>query len=467
MTQVNIISGVYTDSGADYRAAYPVNFYVVPEETGLSKAYLRPADGIAAWGVGKGVDRGAIGWNGACYRVQGSTLVSIDSAGVVSSLGGVGGSGPVTMDYSFDNLIIQSGISLFYYNKTAGLRQVTDDDLIKCISARWFAGYTVFTDGEYVAVTELNDPMAVNPLKYGSSEADPDKITGLERIRNELYVLNRNTIEVFQNIGGNGFPFQRVDGAQLMRGNLGSRTYCIFDEKLAFVGGARNEAVGVYVAVPGEAKISTREIDKILAGYSESVLSACTVEARIFDDQKLLYIHLPDKTLLYDLMASQRAGQHIWTILSSGLADFAQYRGINFVYAYGKWICGDPASSSFGYLDSSVSTHYGAVIGWWLNTQILWNNSAGAIVHRLELIGSTGRTAFGTDPTIWTSYSIDGIQYSQERPIKAGKWGETSKRLVWMQQGYMRQIRTQRFRGNSDSHISFSRLDAEIEGLNV
>lgn len=467
MTQVNIISGVYTDSGADYRASYPVNFYVVPEETGLSKAYLRPADGIAAWGTGKGNDRGAIVWNGVCYRVQGSSLVSIDSAGVVATLGGVGGTGLVTLDYSFDNLIIQSGTSLYYYNKTQGMRQVTDDDLIKCISARWFAGYTVFTDGDYVAVTELNDPLAVNPLKYGSSEADPDKATGLERIRNELYVLNRNTIEVMQNVGGNGFPFQRVDGAQLMRGNLGSRTYCIFDEKLAFMGGARNEAIGVYIAVPGEAKISTREIDKILEGYSEETLAACLVEARIFADQKLLYIHLSDKTLVYDLMASQKANQHIWTILSSGLADFSQYRGSSFVYCYGKWICGDRSSSAFGYLDQSISTHYGQTVGWWFNTQLLWNDSRGAIVHRLELVGATGRTAFGVDPTVWTSYSIDGVQYSQERPLKAGKFGETSKRLVWLQQGYMRQLRTQRFRGNSDSHISFSRLDAEIEGLNV
>jgi hypothetical protein len=43
----------------------------------------------------------------------------------------------------------------------------------------------------------LNDPTAVDPLKYGSSEADPDPILAIRKIRNEVYALNRHTVEVF------------------------------------------------------------------------------------------------------------------------------------------------------------------------------------------------------------------------------------------------------------------------------
>ncbi len=49
--------------------------------------------------------------------------------------------------------------------------------------------------------------------------------------------------------------------------------------------------------------------------------------------------------------------------------------------------------------------------------------------------------------------------------IRAGTIGNTKKRLAWFQQGNMRNWRIQRFRGDSDSHIAFARLEAQIEGL--
>jgi hypothetical protein len=37
--------------------------------------------------------------------------------------------------------------------------------------------------------------------------------------------------------------------------------------------------------------------------------------------------------------------------------------------------------------------------------------------------------------------------------------------LAWFQQGHMRNWRIQRFRGNSDAHVSYVRLEAQIEAL--
>ena len=76
----------------------------------------------------------------------------------------------------------------------------------------------MLTDGEFLIVTELNDPFSVSPLKYGSSEADPDPVKAILKLRNEPYALNRYTIEVFDNVGGEGFPFQRIEGAQTQTG---------------------------------------------------------------------------------------------------------------------------------------------------------------------------------------------------------------------------------------------------------
>ena len=95
----------------------------------------------------------------------------------------------------------------------------------------------------------MNDPFSVNPLKYGSSEIDPDPVVGLVSMRNEIYAINRNTIEVFRNIGGDLFPFQRVTGAQIERGAVGTHCAVAYLGRIAFMGGNRNEAVSVRMGI--------------------------------------------------------------------------------------------------------------------------------------------------------------------------------------------------------------------------
>jgi len=118
-----------------------------------------------------------------------------------------------------------------------------------------------------------------------------------------------------------------------------------------------------------------------------------------------------------------------------------------------------------GYLVDNISTHWGQKVRWEFGTLIAYNEGNGAVFHRLELVTLTGRVALGIDPIITTSYSLDGVSWSQDRPLRIGAIGNTKKRLAWFQQGNMRQWRIQRFRGDSDSHLSFARLEAQIEGL--
>lgn len=470
--QVGILNGIFADEVPDFRASYPVNMVPVPKEQGISKGYLKPADGIVANGTGPGIDRGGINWSGVCYRVMGTKLVSIDSAGTVTTLGDVGAptvgySDQCTLDYSFTQLAIASGGRLYYWNG-ATLTQVTDPDLGYVIDFIWIDGYFMFTDGENIGVTELNNPLAVDPFKYGSSEVDPDPVNGLLKLQNEAYALNRNTIEVFNNIGGDVFPFQRIDGAQIEKGSVGTHTACTFGEVMAFMGGGRNEAIGVYLGQHSQAtKISTREIDIILQEFTEEQLSLCVVEEKVDKAHRTLLIHLPDRTLAYDFSASQVLQTPVWYVLTTAIVGFSQYRARNLVRCYDRWLVGDPESFSVGYLDENLSTHYGESVRWEFGTTIIYNDGLGAIFHQLELVALPGRVPLGVDPTISTSYSVDGETWSVPRFISAGKQGQRTKRLVWFQQGPMGNWRVQRFQGDSDAHLAFARLEAQLEPLAV
>jgi hypothetical protein len=467
MTQIPILSGIYTDNGPDFRTSYPVNMIPVPKSNGISEGFLRPADGLVANGTGPGVDRGGINWNGVCYRVMGSKLVIVSSTGAITILGDVGNNGQlVTMDYSFDRLAIASNEDLFYWSPSLGLVQVTDPDLGIVLDVVWVDGYFMTTDGEFLIVTELSDPTQVNPLKYGSSEIDPDPVVALLKLRNEIYALNRNTIEVYDNVGGDLFPFQRIDGAQIEKGVVGTHACCVYLESIAFLGSGFNEAPGVYLGGNAKTnKISTQEIDQILLQFTEAQLSTVKLEARNDKAHEHLYIHLPDRTIVFDAAATQDLGQPVWFVLTSSLVGLSKYRAQNLVYCYDKWLVGDPTNTSVGYMVSNISSHYGQKVRWEFGTTIVYNEGRGAIIQNLELVGLTGSAAYGVEPTINTSYSTDGQTYSQQKFINAGKTGQRAKRLVWFQQGWMRNWRIQRFQGTSDAHMSFARLEAAIEPL--
>ena len=135
------------------------------------------------------------------------------------------------------------------------------------------------------------------------------------------------------------------------------------------------------------------------------------------------------------------------------------------VYAYDKWLVGDPQSSNIGYLVQNTGHHWGQQVRWEFGTLIVYNESNGAIFNELELVSLTGSIALGKNPQISTSYSLDGKSFSQEKFISVGTIGNTKKRLAWFQQGHMRNWRIQRFRGDSDAHVSYVRLEAQIEPL--
>ena len=128
---------------------------------------------------------------------------------------------------------------------------MTDVDLGYVLDVVWIAGYFMTTDGANLIVTDLNDLFSVNPLKYGSSEVLPDPINSLLVIRNEVYAVNRYSVEVFQNVGGSLFPFRRIDGAMIPKGSIARDASCYFLDSFAFIGGGQNEGLSVWLGTMG------------------------------------------------------------------------------------------------------------------------------------------------------------------------------------------------------------------------
>lgn len=464
MTAVPILAGVYADSQANLFQSYPINLEPQFVDSGISKGYLRSAPGVAALAIGPGADRGSINWNGICYRVMGTRLISVDLYGTVKDLGHIAGGGPVAMDLSFTLLGIVGGGNLYYWDGSA-LTQVTDPDLGSPIDMLWVDGYFFMTDGRFLIVTELNDPYSIDPLKYGSSEEDPDPITGLMKVRGEVYAVNLTTIENFQNIGGLGFPFTRNSGGLIPKGAVGTKTKSYISQTFAFVGQARNEKPSVYLAGAGQAtSVSTPQIDHELGALTPGELAGVEMETRVEENQERLLIHLPNRTLVYSVNLSASAQTPIWYYVAGGVLGDQPYPCRHLCLLDGVWIGGD-ALGRIGTLDNAIQTQYGIVQGWQFDTLLIYNGTRGGIIKALELVGLPGRGPFGVQPTAFLSMTFDGQSFGQERAISMGNFGQRGKRVQWRPKVHFWNYVGLRFRGSATAVASFAGLEADIEGL--
>lgn len=456
-----LLSGITADGTAEFKTSYPINLEVVPVDNKIAKAQFRMAAGATSFATGPGTDRGGIEWNGALLRVMGTKLVNIAAGGAITELGDVGGSGPVALAYSFDRLAIRSGEKLFYWTGSA-LSQVADPDLGPVKDLIWIDGYFLTTDGTSVVVTELKDPTQVHPMKYGSAEEDPDAITGLIKVRNEAYVLGRHSIQVLRNVGGGGFPFQTVRGATIPIGCVSPTAKCLFADSFAFVGSARGEALGIYVAGSGTAsKISDRAIDDELAAVGDP--SGIILENRSWRGERRLLIHLPGKTLQFQANASRDLEAPVWTVLHSGRGE--TYRLRNAVLAHGKIFVGDTQSAAIGELTEKVSTHFGEPAEYGFDVGLLYGDGKSFLLKSVELIGLPGRAPAGVEGRIFMSMTRDGETFSVERPIPTGKAGQRGLRLIWRPRAHVRQWVGLRFRGYDAAMPGFAACEVDAEPL--
>lgn len=451
MAQVGIQSGVKLLNGG-FATSFPVNLEHRVIASGVSDGQLISTRGAVTLTTGPGVDRGGIMWNGVMYRVMGTKLVSVVGS-TVTTLGDVGGTQPVQMDYSFDRLGIVSDGRLFYWDG-ATLTDVTDPDLGLAYDVAFLGGYFITTDGEFIVTTELLDPTQVDPQKYGSAEADPDPVTGVEVLNEELLGIGRHSIQYFRNVGGLGFPFQPIVGATVPFGCISAAAKCRVIDSIAFVGGGREEPLGVFVLAGGTAqRISTREIEDLLEGVDEALIE---LEARRFGEDDHLILHTPKASAMLKIRTASEIGGRLWTVLHSGR--FAGYRLRHAVWDGVRHVVGDLNSNKLGVLSDAVIAHFGDRAEWQFDVGLLFNEGRGLIVNEIELFG---QFPLGEPSTVFVSVTRDGEVWSNELAVRLV--GLREQRCIIRPNVRLPYQSGWRFRGTG--RVSLARCEVQAEGL--
>jgi len=442
---VQTILGDRIESG-DYRDALPVNYYVVAREVRGSSGYLINQPGLKKLGDTTGVDRG--GFYSAKFeihfRIAGTDLLSIASDGSTTVLGEIPGSLQVRMAESFNNFAVLANGLLFYWNPTDGFRQITDPNLGDPVDFCWIKGVLFFTDGENLYHTTLLDEEVINPLDFATSEISPDPTVSVNRTKeNQVIVGDTHTFSYFYFSGGENFAFTPIDGRSVKSGVISPQAIAELEGQWFYIGGRDEESLFVYQAYGTDhPKISTREIDKILASYSTEELQTASIESRAQDGYYFLHINLPNDTLMFNYTIAKLLGSGLaWTRLKTSENTDDGWRGINGIFDknVNMWVYGDRFAPQVGTLDNTISTLYEEKTEFIFYTPFI--SLEGMSINQAMI-----KTIPGFSPgkaTVAMSLTYDGETYGKEW------WAEYSEKNK-------RDLRFSPNRlGNVDDYVSF------------
>ena len=404
--------------------------------------------------TGFGVNRGGLQMAGIPYFVCGNTLVSLDAADNVTSHGAITGTGRVSMATNGQYLVVlvPGGTCHVYDNVADTITAVTDPDFMPSDTVVFKDGYFVFSasDGSVFFNSALNDPLTYSALDFGTAEISPDRINALHVNHNELFVCGEETIELHQNVGGAGFPFQRIPGANIQKGVYAKFSTVEFDNTFCFIGGGLNEKAAIW-KVTGSSnaeKISTDAIDKEIQTFAKADIEKAfsyTFSAKgQFFAAFTFESASKSRTFVYNATASAMLGQRVWFELQDGVTD-SRFRVQCIVQAYGKLYVGDSQGGIIGELDTDTLTYYGDEVFRQSTSQPFSQDGLPVFAGEFEATFEAGVGLINQqEPVVRMDYSDDGRTFSNETQRSIGKVGEYGQRAVWRRQGRFPVSRTVR-----------------------
>lgn len=443
--------GFYTSESLPFAAQRCIGWIpTAPEGAALNNRALLQPPGIKQFAdTAINVNRGSWEMKEIPFFVNGNSLLSLSSTGVTTNHGTIEGSGRVSMadNGQFLVVVVPGGKSYAFDNVANTLNQITDVDFRVSDTVVFKDGFFVFTasDGSVFFNSALNDPFTYDGLDFGTAEINPDRIVAAHVNHNELFIAGLETIEVFQNIGGVGFPFQRIPGANIQKGVHAKFSLIEFDNTFLFAGGGTNERTAIWKVTGSSSatKVSTDAIDREIQKFTRDEINnsfamTYSEHGQFFAIFTFESTRIPSITFVYNATASALTQQQVWFEHQTGVTD-NRWRVQSIIAAYGKLLLGDQTTGLIGELDRDTFTYYGELIFRSMTTQPFTAEGLPIFAGLLEATFESGvglTTGQGSDPQVRYDFSDNGARtFSSEFNRSIGKIGEYTKRTVWNRQG--------------------------------
>jgi len=471
--RLQIASGFYESESLPLSSQRCINWRPVVTESkdALNTRALLDVPGISLFAELDGANRGSHKMSGSAYFINGERLYEVLRSGVSIDRGEIrGGNRVSTADNGRYLVIVSPGYASYVFDNTNNtLETITDRDFRAASTVRFKDGYFLFSAsaGDVFFSSRLNEPTRYDALDYAAAEISPDYIVALHINHNELFVLGEETCEIFQNVGGVGFPFQRIDGANIQKGCHAPASVVEFDNTFLFVGGGLNERSAVWrmSGSSSAVKISTAAIDHAIQQFSEQEIKDSFAWTYSQDGNffaGFTFSGSAGKTFVYDATASALSGEPTWHERQSGERD-AEWRVSSVMMAYDKILVGDLQSGKIGVLDADVKTEYGNPIFRQRSSKPFSGDGMPVFAGELALTMESG-VGSDIEPIVRLDWSDDGGRtFGSELQRGFGKVGEYESIPIWRRLGRFPRERVIRFTTTAPVTCNILKLEAEID----
>lgn len=485
-TAIPIALGYYKDDSLAISARDCANLRPhIPEGQTITDGALVGTFGIeqVALTDTNAFNRGGLEMGGIPYFVCGNSLYSItyttDAFGVrtytsnnVSGAESIEGELLVSMAQNGEQLCIvapdqNNQFNAWIYTVADGLVQISDPDFDgPVLGVDFHDGYFLFpkASSNKWFISDLRDGKTYNALDFASAESDPDNLAAIAPLNGLVYVFGSRTFEPYQNIGGAGFPFERISSGIQQKGCLSAKTLIEVNGSLVWIGSGENEQPGIYMTNGGvPQKISTSSVDTLIySGGIDQVLKSFALR-HSEKGHILVTFTVPSVcTIIYDVSTGA------WFRRES-LDRFLQpkpWRVTSIVDAYSILLVGDELSGNIGSLSESAFYEYGEEIRRYFTTPTIDNGGKPFSVYQLELVAESGTNPIsgqGSLPIARLSVSYDGGRvYSPEISRMMGAIGQYRYPISWPSLGRFPRSACFRIDISEPIKIFFVKLEVEI-----
>ncbi len=481
--EVSIANGIGESRSLPWSDQRCVGWYPsYAENDALSQAAIFGTPGTELLAAVGGVEfgRGAEVVGGVPYLVNGTTLYRLDRSYDIAqnevftpvAIDTIPGSGFVSMAENGDQLcIIVPGVAGYIYEvSTTTFTQITDPGFTangKSEQVLFIDGYFVNFAGKNIFHSLLLQGLEYNSLDVGSAQVDPDPIVSMIVYKNQLMVLGRETIEVFQSVPKFPFAFQRINGYVIPDGCFAPFTPIQFNGQFAFLGGqTREKAQVLFGSGQSFRRISTTSIEQKIQKATDSEISEAFTWSYSEDGAVFLGLVVGDSCLVYDANASLLAKKHVWHERKSTRVEQAnkqvRWRVNTMVSAYGRIIVSDNLSGNIGSISLDAPEEYGNFIKRTLSTKPLTNQGENLFIDEVELTMNSGVTT-DDDNVIKLSWSDDNHTYNTPLPADIGETGAYTLRQYWRRLGHSPRFRTFEISYSGRDESTLLKLEIKID----
>lgn len=488
--QLPFAQGFYVSESLPISAQECVNFYPNTPQTGtVTQQSLFGTPGlleIEAVAENE-FNRGFHVFNSIPYHVNGTTLYrldrSFDAFGNVSFTsvdvsGGIplpGADRVVMADNGTSGgemcIVLPEGSNQFnayiFDDVAITLVQISDIDFDGPVNGLvYIDGFFLFTkkQGNKFFISNLRQGLVYTATDFADAEVDPDPIRAPFALENELFIFGSETVEPFQNIGGAGFPFVRIEGGVRQKGIDSPDTLQEMNGAMVWVGSTSNEQSAIWISNGGvPEKLSTTAIDNQLRTYTDTQISSAFAVKYSQSGHLFVAFTFPGaETFVFD------ANEQRWHTRESISNDQpVTWRVNTIVEGYSELIVGDILSSKIGIIDKEIFFEYDEIIRRRFVLPPLDNGGNPFFTSSIEAVGESGvglTTGTGSDPQVLMSFSDDGGRtFGETIPRSLGKLGEYTFRTIWNQLGRSARERMFRFDVSDPIKWVFFKIEANID----